>query len=76
MNENTTEQQKPQLPTQISDAYLADFAKARGGKEERGLRVLLMSKISTTATNQPEHTKGSLLDTQRERKREPDREAL
>jgi len=58
MNEKTIEQQKPQLPTQVLDAYLADFAKEGQGKEERGLRVLLMTKISTTATNQPEHTEG------------------
>ena len=34
-----------------------------------------MTKMSTTATNQPQHIVGLLLDTQRGRKREPDREA-
>ena len=63
------------LPTQVSEAYLVDFAKERRGKEERGMRVLFMTKISTTATNQPEQIEESLLVTQRERKREPDREA-
>jgi len=43
MNEHTTEQQKPQLPTQVSDAYLADFTKERRGNEETGLTVLLMT---------------------------------
>lgn len=55
--------------------YLADFAKEGRGKEETSLRVSLMTKMSTTATNQPQHIVGLLLDTQRGRKREQNREA-
>ena len=71
-----TQQQKTEIDIKFHALSLLISPKRDKDQKERGLRALLMTKISTTTIYQPEHIEEPLLDTQQERKREPNREAL